>query len=81
MEIETISIPKPKVNPNEKVLVKNYRRKDVWELAIVTSLSYSYNWGSWYWKYDVTLLRTAKSGYPLRLYVGDDKIKKMKNEI
>ena len=72
-----MKIPKPKANPNERVLVKNYRRGDVWEEAIVTFLAYRYSWGSWEWSYDVTLIRKSLSGNLLRLYVSNDGIKQI----
>ena len=76
MRRETIKIPKPKANQEEKVMVRNYRRKNLWQEGIVTSLQYRNSWGSFSWSYDVVV--EGQKGQRVRLYVADDGIMSLK---
>ena len=73
-----ISIPAPIANQNDKVMVLNYRNNK-WEEGIVKHLRYQNMWGKYSWSYDIETFRRAKSGHPVKLYVGDEDIKKCLN--
>ncbi len=76
MKRKTISIPKPKGDQGEKVMVKNYRRKDIWREGVITSLQYKNSWGDFSWSYDVVV--EGREGQRVRIYVGDDGIMSLK---
>ena len=76
MKRETINIPKPKGNQGEKVMVKNYRRKNIWQKGIITSLEYRNSWGNFSWSYDVVV--EGRKGQRVRIYVADDGIMSLK---
>lgn len=89
----TITIPAPKVNVREMVLVHNYRKKPrdgkpVFERGEVCGLKYEHTFGGKFeWKYEVVLARKSDvytnifghelGGNTIRLYVSDEGIKKL----
>lgn len=77
MKRKRITIPAPIVNFGDRVMVYNYRHDSGWEEGIVEHLRYENAWGKWSWSYDIKTVRLAKSGFGVRLYVGDDKVKKI----
>ena len=71
-----ISIPAPIANYGERVRVYNSRR-DVDEDGIIKGLEYRNLFGGCFsWCYIVKTIRIAKSGYPVKIYCGDDGIRK-----
>jgi len=74
---KSLVIPAPVANRMDKVLVLNYRNNK-WEPGIITCLEYKNAWGSFSWGYDVVTVRHTKSGYGIKLYVGDEDIEELK---
>lgn len=87
-----MNIPKPKANFGDVVLVHNYRRKTadgkkIFETGKITGLEYRHRFnGKFAWSYEVVLERKSAisttvfgrqiGGNTIRLYVGNDGIKK-----